>query len=537
MCAESSHIPSGFGNYTKNILQRLYNTEKYEIAELSCYRDPNVPKTEPWKIYPVAVQSNHPLYQEYISNSSNQFGQWRFEIALTDFRPHIVFDVRDFWNFTFQETSCLRQFYHWMIAPTYDSTPQKIETINSFYNADILSFHTEWAKNNLVTEYNYTGDNLAPVVSDSVDHTVFSPIDYSKSEHKKKYDISPDTIIIGSVMRNQKRKLLPDIIETFAKLSKTTNKSIALYLHTSYPDSLAWDIPELLLEYGVADRVILSYKCGICSKFFPSVFRGHKTVCRHCFNDSATIANVKHGLDLVQLKEVYNIFDIYIQYAICEGFGIPAVEAAACGIPVISVNHEAMAEVGKNIGAKLIDVSRIFREQETNAKRIYPNNDQLLEAIDSYINIPTENLIKIGENCRKLCMQNYSWDKTAKIFENIFDSVDISKKISWSCEKRQVDMSFKVEGDKNHRKLIYSIVDNIIKEPFLKHTNFVEQLIKNANDGYVQNGTQMIPFNIKAYVNILELYAKNKISLETLRSSKTDILSDKIKDFIDYSKK
>ena len=60
MVGESSHVKSGFGNYTKEILSRLYATNKYEIAELSCYRTPEDPKTEPWKIYPVAVSSNDP---------------------------------------------------------------------------------------------------------------------------------------------------------------------------------------------------------------------------------------------------------------------------------------------------------------------------------------------------------------------------------------------------------------------------------------------------------------------------------------------
>ena len=53
MCAESSHVDSGFGNYTRNILSRLYETGKYEIAELSAYRGPNIKNNFPWKIYPV----------------------------------------------------------------------------------------------------------------------------------------------------------------------------------------------------------------------------------------------------------------------------------------------------------------------------------------------------------------------------------------------------------------------------------------------------------------------------------------------------
>ena len=187
MVGESSHLKSGFGNYTREILSRLYNTNKYEIAELSCYRTPDVPKIEPWKVYPVAVRSSDPLFSEYNANSHNQYGQWRFEFALLDFKPHIVFDIRDFWNYIFQEISPLRSYYHWVITPTYDSAPQKIDSINTLKNADMVLFHTHWAKSNLLDKYNYNVNNLGPIANDAVNSSVFRPVGYSKRFHKIKY--------------------------------------------------------------------------------------------------------------------------------------------------------------------------------------------------------------------------------------------------------------------------------------------------------------------------------------------------------------
>jgi len=538
MCAESSHIGSGFGNYTKNILSRLHATNKYEVAELSCYRHPSTPKTEPWKIYPVAVKSDHPLYQEYINNDANQFGQWRFEFALLDFKPHIVFDIRDFWNFTYEETSPLRPFYHWMIAPTYDSSPPKIDTINSFYNADTLGFHTEWAKNDLVNNFHYSGQNIGSVFSDAVDHSIFKPIEYSKKHHKIKYGFSDDYFIIGSVMRNQKRKLIPDLLETFSKLcNNNPNKNIILYLHTSYPDGLAWDLPSLLLEYNIAHRVVLTYICKQCNKWFPSVFKGAKTICNHCGNLSGLISSVRNPINDIDLYEIYNLFDTYVQYAICEGFGIPPVEAAACGVPVITINSGVMAEVGTNLGANLISIDRTFREQETNANRVYPNNNELLSVLEQYIQMPINSLNDIGKKTRQKCLSKYNWDYTSKLFENLFDSIDISKKLDWSVDQRQINTSYTIKNNTCHRQIIYDIIDNIICEPFLKNTNFIEELIKNASDGYVQHGQQSIPFNRSSYIKILEMYMKNKVSLEILRTQPNTTLSEKLKDFFEYSKK
>lgn len=539
MCTESSHIASGFGSYAKNILSRLHATGKYELAELSCGRDANVPKTEPWKIYPNAVDSKDPLWEHYNSNEINRFGMWRFDLTLLDFRPHIVLDIRDFWNFSFEETSSLRPFYHWLISPTYDSAPPKIDVLNSFKNADTLCFHTQWAKDNLIKLCNYSNNNIGPVLNDSIDHNVFKPIQYSKSHHKNKYQLVGPNIIIGSVMRNQKRKLIPDIIETFAELVRNNKqKKLLLYLHTSYPDGLAWDIPSLLLEHNIANNVIFTYVCKKCKHWFPGVFQGVNVSCPKCSTGSCVLATTRHSVTDEQLSEIFNLFDIYVQYATCEGFGIPPLEAAACGVPVITVGHEAMAEVGKNIGATLVNTKRIYREQEVNAYRCYPDNDHLYCLLKDHINLSHDELKELGKHCREQCLLNYSWDKTAKIYEDIFDSIDITKKLDWDCPERPVDTSLELHADKytNHRQLIYTIVDKIIQEPWLKDTNFIEQLVINANHKYVQKDLQMIPFGIKDYTSILEIYLKNKIAIETARKN-TIKMNDSLQSFYEYSKK
>ena len=123
-CGESSHITSGFGVYTKEIMSRLFSLNKYDIAEFASYRTVGTPKTETWKIYPNAVDQKDNRIKNYLSSKINQFGQWRFEFVLNDFRPDIVIDVRDVWMLSYQQTSVYRPFYHWMIAPTMDAMPQ-----------------------------------------------------------------------------------------------------------------------------------------------------------------------------------------------------------------------------------------------------------------------------------------------------------------------------------------------------------------------------------------------------------------------------
>ena len=86
MVNEASFLCSGYGKYGKEVLKRLYETEKYELAELAIYgkindlRNTNVP----WVYYANTPNDDDPSMQAYNSNPVNQFGQWRFERVLLD---------------------------------------------------------------------------------------------------------------------------------------------------------------------------------------------------------------------------------------------------------------------------------------------------------------------------------------------------------------------------------------------------------------------------------------------------------------------
>lgn len=528
MVGESSHIKSGFGNYTREILSRLHNTNKYEIAELSCYRTNTVQKTEPWKVYPCAVGPNHPSFNNYISNIANEFGQWRFDLVLLHFKPDIVIDIRDFWNFQYQEFSPLREFFYWVLGPTYDSSPQKIDVLNTLYNADEVVFHTEWAKNDLVNYDLYNQINSTKIVNDSVNPSVFKPISYNKKFHKSKYGIDSDSFIIGSVMRNQKRKLIAEIFQILKSLPNKTY----LYLHTSFPEYGAWDIPTLLLEYGVINRVLFTYICRHCNSFFPSVFKGSKAYCNQCKN-IAHIWNVSSGLPPKQLCDIYNIFDIYLQYAICEGFGIPQTEAAACGIPVITVNHGAMADVGKNIGADMVRVSKTFKEVETGADRVYPDNEHCIKILQEYINNPDKLKLK-AKDSRQNLIDNYSWSKTALIFENLIDNAQLkNNQGKWDMPERILDTTVNIPNIESNRDFVYYIVDHIINEPRLKSVNFIEDLVYQLDTGISIASKYTKAYNRSDAVKSLEIYINNKIGLEKIRVGKSNF-PESAKEFLEY---
>src|SRR3990170_397702 len=88
---ESPFVASGFGVYEKELMNRLYDSGKYELATLACYGKVNDPLDRDirWRYYANAVSPSDQRASEY-QQGANVFGQWRFDICLLDFKPDIV---------------------------------------------------------------------------------------------------------------------------------------------------------------------------------------------------------------------------------------------------------------------------------------------------------------------------------------------------------------------------------------------------------------------------------------------------------------
>lgn len=526
---DASVLDTGYGIYGKEIISRIHNSDKYEVAELGCYVDINNNKIKniPWKFYPNAVSTNDKRYDQYKSNSLNQYGLWRFNRCLADFKPHIVFDVRDYWMYSYQDTSPYRHHFNWIIMPTTDSAPPRTEWLYTFKNADLIVPYTRWAKQTLKK---YCGDkiNLFPKIANAgINPQEFYPIS-TKIQHKIKY-FGKNLNIVGLVMRNQKRKLIPDILlsfRSFLESLKNTNQievynNTYLYLHTSYPEDNGWDIPSLLLEYGLLDRVYFTYKCKNCNYFTPSKFKSGITVCPKCNHRAMMMSSPINGLITSELNEIYNLFDIFIQYAICEGFGMPQIEAAACGLQIASVDHSAMTEIAENLNGIKIPVDRMFRELEINADRAYPDNNFTAKILyDFFVNTSEDTKAKNSEIIREKCLSIYTWDNVYRVWEEAFDSIDFDNKIPWnSMNVPQVqNMSVKVPQDLTDREFIEFICINVLNDPHLLKTANIQNLIKDMSSGLIAKNGTLITSNRQQTVDILEGFIHNKVNCEKMRN-------------------
>lgn len=429
VCGEASYLSTGFSTYSLELLTHLHNTGKYEVAELAAFGDPHDPRSleAPWKFYPVFYDRNKPGDKEqYFSNAMNKFGGWKFEQTCLDFKPDVVIDVRDHWQLSFEESSPFRPYYHWSIMPTCDSEPQSTEWLATYMNADAVFTYSDWGLDVLNKE---GGGHIKTICSapPGADLNAYH-VRTNKRQHRESKGIDPDALVVGTVMRNQKRKLFPDLIEAFATFLKEAPPELAcksfLYLHTCWPD-VGWDIPTMLKTHGVSHKTLFTYMCKGCGAIFPSFFQDAKAHCRLCGEYSAMFPHTHLGISRKVLSEVYALFDVYVQYANSEGFGMPLVEAAACGIPVMAVDYSAMSDVVRKLRGTPIAVQRLMTEAETGCKRALPDNADFVRKLIDVLSLPTSVRAKLGFEARCAVEEHYTWPRTCKIWEDHLDSLQL----------------------------------------------------------------------------------------------------------------
>lgn len=161
-------------------------------------------------------------------------------------------------------------------------------------------------------------------VPHGVDTEKFRPRDRKKA--RELVGLPQEAFVIGVVATNMgsshggipSRKSFPQIIEAFAQF-RAKHDDACLYLHTDIAGQNGGvELPKMLEAYGLGDGSVL----------FADQYRYHYDP----FPDG-------------YMSALYSGFDVLLNPSKGEGFGVPVLEAQACGTPAIVSDFSAMSEV------------------------------------------------------------------------------------------------------------------------------------------------------------------------------------------------
>ena len=175
-----------------------------------------------------------------------------------------------------------------------------------------------------------------------VDTKLFRPDPELRKEFRKRKNWEDNTFVIGFVGINYKtdRKNIVGLLKAFQKFHNEFPKSI-LYLHTDIFGSTAEGLP---LNW-------IMNACGFDPEGKGAVHIVDQTS-YHLWNISQD-----------ELVGLYNAFDVFCFPTQGEGFGLPLVEAQACGCPIITTETTSGAELCK--GGLLIHADENYYEFST----------------------------------------------------------------------------------------------------------------------------------------------------------------------------
>lgn len=398
---DSPTVSTGFARCTRAVCDHLEKLGwDVNILGLNYYGSPH---DFPYKIYPCYEPTDFGL---------DVYGRYRLARLIVTLEPDVVVILNDPWNIKgyLQEIDRIRDrisippIISWLAV---DSKNQRGYELNDPLISHVAVW-TQFAADELVkggyknNDSSNTGISIVPL---GVDTSIF----YQTNKAESRRLIFPDIIdalplpddayIVGVVGRNQYRKRLDLTIEYFAEWIKSKSIDNAyLYLYIAPTgDTGGCDIRSLVKYYGIGRRVILAEP------------------------------NIGVGQDEQFMRSVYSAMDCYLTTSQAEGWGLPALEAMACGVSCILPDAAAFSAQGgwtKEVALHVPCLSRALTAPLNSFPYTIGSIPNKSATVQSLQLIYTEERWRQALSERGMALaRDLTWDNTARLFREVLERV------------------------------------------------------------------------------------------------------------------
>lgn len=280
-----------------------------------------------------------------------------------------------------------------------DGAPLPVMCENVLKKVEYPIAMAKWGQKQVLDNYGID----AKYIPHAIDSTFLTPVMEDKKQMlRQQWSQRLGINLIGKfvaiyVGRNQGRKMPGELLKCFAEFARD-KKDVVLLLHCD-PSDPAGMGPE-----GAMNDFIRSLKIEDKVRLTGTTYwRG--------FSDG-------------EMKDLYQLSDVYVSTSTGEGFGIPIIESMSCGLPVIFPNFTTPEELlGNNeagIRVPLYNHDDNYNLRGTmvgtwNVERGMVDKRKFVEALNT-LYLDEKLRKKMGKFGRKKVEQEYSWDGPAGVY-------------------------------------------------------------------------------------------------------------------------
>ena len=248
---------------------------------------------------------------------------------------------------------------------------KEVIELTNYEFCEVMTY-TEFSKNHLLS----INPNLSvTAVYHGVDKEMFV-----RNDDCKQLTGLKNNFVVGYVGSNTYRKRLDLLIEGFAKFAKD-KEDVRCLLHVG-DINLSYPLADVALFYGVKDKLLLS------------------------------AGNIPDE----RVRLMYSVMDVNVNTSLGEGFGLPLLEGASCGVPILCSEHGNLTDIWSS-GADFIKIDRYEYIPNTYQRGAVINTTDM-----------AEKLSKLYEDRNYL--KQKSADALVRSSELLFDWKVISDKVS-----------------------------------------------------------------------------------------------------------
>ena len=329
---------SGYGVQGRSLLPRLAALPEFggrdAIAQFAWWGlQGGMHQVDGFRIYPAGME---PYGNDVIAAHTR------------DFDANLVVSLIDVW--VMQDTANKVKPALWLPWTPIDHDPIPEAVLNSLQGAHTTLAYAKWGAEMLTK---------AGVKNHYIPHGIETDVykvlpDVGKVKAFKRDAMKAEDGFLSVMVAANKgypdRKAFQVQIRAWANFARDKPEA-RLYIHTEpTPMYGGLDLPQLLSRLGIVDKVIFPERYAYFRGFPPEF-----------------------------LAMVYNSADVLLANSMSEGFGIPIIEAQACGTPVITTDFSAMPELVR-WGYKIEPADMFWTPM--NSWQAWPDHHGITEALN-----------------------------------------------------------------------------------------------------------------------------------------------------------